>query len=237
MKEAQNEAIENIAAQQKQLCNNSTEQQQYQAMMTTSEEKKLTWTSITNDPVYQEWMETLKPSTELGYRSGILAFCRFYKIKPSDMRGWDSTTANDKLKQFVLYLKRNAKPYGGKRRGDGEFSVNSIPTYFYAIINFFEHFDIEVKTKKLAKMMPEQVEGDLRPYRREEITKLLSLAKPRERVIILTPEACGAREGGLAEFEIRHISLVDTDKWSLKPLFDNNMQNKALPLFPRELLA
>jgi hypothetical protein len=111
MKEAQNEAIENIAAQQKQLCNNSTEQ--YQAM--TSEEN-LTWTSITNDPVYQEWMETLKPSTELGYRSGILAFCRFYKIKPSDMRGWNSTTANDRLKQFVLYLKRNAKPYHGKRR-------------------------------------------------------------------------------------------------------------------------
>jgi hypothetical protein len=79
-------------------------------------------------------------------------------------------------------------------------------------------------------MVPEQVEGDLRPYRREEIAKLLSLAKPRERVIIITPEACGAREGGLAEFEIRHISLVDTDKWSLKPLFDN-MQNK-LPISP-----
>jgi hypothetical protein len=61
-------------------------------------------------------METLKPSTELGYRSGIMAICRFYKVKPLDMRGWDSTTANDRLKQFVLYLKRNAKPYGGKRR-------------------------------------------------------------------------------------------------------------------------
>jgi hypothetical protein len=157
----------------------------------------LTWTTITKDPVYSEWMETLKPSTALGYRSGILAMCRFYKVKPSDMRAWDSQTANDKLKQFVLYLKRNAKPYGGKRRSSGEFSVNSIPTYFYAIINFFEHFDIEVKTKKLAKMMPEQVESDLRPYKREEISKLLSLAKPKERVIILTPEACGAREGGL----------------------------------------
>jgi hypothetical protein len=76
----------------------------------------MTWTTITKDPAYAEWMETLKPSTELGYRSGIIAICRFYKVKPLDMRGWDSTTANDKLKQFVLYLKMNAKPYGGKRR-------------------------------------------------------------------------------------------------------------------------
>lgn len=105
----------------------------------------LTWTTITKDPVYSEWMETLKSSTELGYRSGILAICRFYKVKPSDMRAWDSQTANDKLKQFVLYLKRNAKPYGGKRRSSGEFSVNSIPTYFEGTVSGQgSHIDLKI---------------------------------------------------------------------------------------------
>jgi hypothetical protein len=42
----------------------------------------------------------------------------------------------------------------------------------------------------------------------------------------MTPEACGAREGGLAEFEIRHVSLVDTERWTQTPLFDY-VQNKV----------
>lgn len=196
----------------------------------THQEEYLSWTTITNDTAYQEWMETLKPSTELGYRSGILSICRFYKCKPSDLKTWDSSTANDQLRQFILYLKKNAKPYGGKKRKD-EFSVNSIPTYFYAIINFFEHFDIDIRTKKIAKIMPEMVESDLRPYKREEIVKVLALAKPREKMIILVPEACGAREGGLAEFEVKHISIVNQLDWTLKPLHEC-IVGKSIPITP-----
>jgi hypothetical protein len=62
----------------------TTEQQQ---LKEENRYNNMTWTTITKDPAYAEWMETLKPSTELGYRSGIMAICRFYKVKPLDMRG------------------------------------------------------------------------------------------------------------------------------------------------------
>ena len=141
-----------------------------------------------------------------------------YKTTHSGMLAWGDE-ANEKLKQFVLYLKRNAKPYAGKKRTH-ELSVNSIPQYFYSIVSFFDYYDVPIRTKKLAKMFPEQVESDLRPMRREEIQKLLQLAKPRDRALILTPVACGAREGGLSEFEVRNVRLVNTEDWTLKPLVD-----------------
>lgn len=177
-----------------------------------------------NDPKMAEWQESLKESTAKGYRAGMVAICRFYQASPSQMLVWED--ANEKVKQFVLYLKRNAKPYAGKRRSS-ELSVNSVPQYFYSIASFFDYYDVELKTKKLRKMMPEQVESDLRPTRREEIQKLLALAKPREKEIILIPTACGAREGGLAEFEVKNIRLVNTEDWTLKPLIESIQDKKV----------
>lgn len=59
----------------------------------------------------------------------MVAICRFYKATPSEMVAWGNEDGNEKVKQFILYLKRNAKPYAGKRRSH-ELSVNSVPQYF-----------------------------------------------------------------------------------------------------------
>ena len=156
----------------------------------------------------------------------MVAICRFYKATPSEMVAWGNEDGNEKVKQFILYLKRNAKPYAGKRRSH-ELSVNSVPQYFYSISSFFDYYDVELKTKKLRKMMPEQVESDLRPARREEIQKLIQLAKtPRDRLIVLAPTSCGAREGCLAEFDVRNVRVVDEEHWTLVPVTEFMKEQK-----------
>jgi integrase len=111
---------------------------------------------------------------------------------------------------YIIHLKKIAKQSAGKPR-KGELSVNSIKTYLKGIKSFLEFNEIALPWKRIAKFYPDDVTNSFRSYTKEEIKKLLSVADPRDRCIILLMVSSGIRVGAIQTLKVKSIKRLDSN--------------------------
>ena len=138
---------------------------------------------------------------------------------------------------YVIHLKKVAKQSSGKPR-TGELSVNSIKVYLAGVQSFLEFNDIVLNWKRIAKYYPEPVTNNLRAYTKEEIAKLLSVADPRDRCLILLMASTGMRVGAIKSLKLKHITRLQHDSnIGLVSIYPESKDHRYNALMTSECMA
>jgi integrase len=130
-----------------------------------------------------------------------------------------------------------AKQTAGKAKC-GEICVNSVKTYLSGIQSFFMYNDIVLNRKKIIKYCPEPVTNNLRSYTKEEIIKLLSLADPRDRCLILLMVSAGVRVGAIKTLRKKHLKKLDENNIGILTVYaDSKRDCYNTPVTPECMAA
>jgi integrase len=111
---------------------------------------------------------------------------------------------------YIIHLKKIAKQSAGKPR-KGELSVNSIKHYLKGVKSFLDFNEIALPWNKIAKFLPDDVTNSYRSYTKDEIRKLLSVADPRDRCIILLMGSGGIRVGAIQSLKVKSIKRLESE--------------------------
>jgi integrase len=90
--------------------------------------------------------------------------------------------------------------------------------------------------KKIAKFYPEDVTNSYRSYTKEEIKKLLSVADPRDRCIILLMASSGIRVGAIQTLKLKSIRRLDNGT-GLLTVYPESKNSAYVALVTHEFLA
>ena len=145
------------------------------------------------------WLESLKTKSTLNaYTVHLSLFCKFHNTDPDQLIKLNNSAGQLKtmVLNYIIHLKKIAKQSAGKPKR-GELSVNSIKLYLKGVKSFLEFNEIALPWSKIAKFLPDDVTNSYRSYTKDEIKKLLSVADPRDRCIILLMASSGIE---LAQF-------------------------------------
>jgi integrase len=159
------------------------------------------------------WLESLKTkSTTDAYTIHLSLFCKFHNTDPDQLIKLNDSVTQLKtmILNYIIHLKKVAKRSAGKPKR-GELSVNSIKYYLTGIKSFLEFNEIALPWTKIAKFLPDDVTNSYRSYTKEEIKKLLSIADPRDRCIILLMASSGIRVGAIQTLKVKSIKRLDRD--------------------------
>jgi integrase len=155
------------------------------------------------------WLESLKSkSTLTAYTTHLSLFCKFHNTDPDQLIQLNVTQIKTTILNYIIHLKKIAKQSAGKPT-KGELSVNSIKLYLIGVKSFLEFNEIALPWKKISKFYPDDVTNSYRSYTKEEIKKLLSVADPRDRCIILLMASSGIRVGAIQSLKIKSIKRLD----------------------------
>jgi integrase len=157
------------------------------------------------------WLESLRSkSTKNVYAVHLALFCKFHNVTPDHLLELNSSVGQLKtmVLNYVIHLKKVAKNSAGKPT-KGEISVNSIKLYLSGVKSFFEFNEIALPWSKIAKFYPDAVTNPYRSYTKDEIMKLLSVADPRDRCIILLMASSGIRVGAIQSLKGKSIRRLD----------------------------
>jgi integrase len=103
----------------------------------------------------------------------------------------------DKLEDYVIFMR------------DKKLSYSSIKGRMAPIISFLEFSDILVNKKKIKSFYGEENKTVKdRPYTTEEITKMLSQAKLRVKVMILIYSSTGMRRDAILDLQLKHLEKI-----------------------------
>jgi integrase len=159
------------------------------------------------------WLESLKTKSTLNaYTVHLSLFCKFHNADPDQLIKLNNSAGQLKtmVLNYIIYLKKIAKPSAGKPKR-GELSVNSIKLYVKGVKSFLEFNEIALPWNKIAKFLPNDVTNSYRSYTKEEIKKLLSIADPRDRCIILLMASSGIRVGAIQTLKVKSVKRLDGD--------------------------
>ncbi|MFZ0223851.1 MAG: hypothetical protein WAM42_19385 [Candidatus Nitrosopolaris sp.] len=159
------------------------------------------------------WLESLKTKSTLNaYTVHLSLFCKFHNTDPNQLIQLNDSAAQVKtiILNYIIHLKKIAKQSAGKPRR-GELSVNSIKLYLNGVKSFLEFNEIALPWKKIAKFYPDDVTNSYRSYTKEEIKKLLLVADPRDRCIILLMASSGIRVGAIQTLKVKSIKRLDRE--------------------------
>ena len=186
----------------------------------------------------QIWLEGYNsPSTKRAYKIHLSLFCKYHNIDPDTLVQLKPDQIKTMVVDYVIHLKKVAKPSSEKARR-GELSVNSVKTYLGGVQSFLEANDIVLNWKKIAKYCPEQVANNLRAYSREEIAKLLSVADPRDRCLILLMASTGMRVGAIKSLKLKHLTrLQNESNIGLVSIYAESKDHRYNALMTPECLA
>jgi integrase len=155
------------------------------------------------------WLESLKSkSTLTAYTTHLSVFCKFHNTNPDQLIRLNVTQLKTMILNYIIHLKKVAKRSAGKPTR-GELSVNSIKLYLIGVKSFLEFNEIALPWKKIAKFYPDDVTNSYRSYTKEEIKKLLLIADPRDRCIILLMASSGIRVGAIQTLKVKSIKRLD----------------------------
>ncbi|MGA9153891.1 MAG: tyrosine-type recombinase/integrase [Candidatus Nitrosopolaris sp.] len=159
------------------------------------------------------WLEGIKTKSTLNaYTFHLSLFCKFHNTDPDQLIQLSNSTAQLKnmILNYVIHIKKIAKQSAGKPR-KGELSVNSVKLYLKGVKSFLEFNEIALPWNKIAKFYPDDVTNSYRSYTKEEIKKLLSVADPRDRCIILLMASSGIRVGAIQTLKVKSIKRLDSE--------------------------
>ena len=156
------------------------------------------------------WLESLRSKgTKKVYSIHLSLFCKFHNVTPDRLLELNDSVGQIKtmILDYIIQLKKVAKKSAGKPT-KGQISVNSIKLYLNGIKSFFEFNEITLPWNKITKFYPDVVSNSYRSYTKDEITKLLAVADPRDRCVILLMASSGIRVGAIPSLKINSIRMV-----------------------------
>ena len=159
------------------------------------------------------WLESIKSkSTLYAYTTHLSLFCKFHNMNPDQLIQLNNSVGQLKtmILNYIIHLKKIAKQSAGKPR-KGELSVNSVKLYLTGVKSFLEFNEIPLPWKKIAKLYPDDVTNSYRSYTKEEIIKLLSVADPRDRCVILLMASSGIRVGAIQTLKVKSVKRLDNE--------------------------
>jgi len=114
----------------------------------------------------------------------------------------DETELEDKLEDYVFYLKR--------RVSDGELSPNSVPDIMVSIFKFLKCNRKKIDREIITQHYPDKIKmGGDRAITDNEIRQLLDYSDKRDTAIIHIVSATGARPEALSELKIKHVTKLE----------------------------
>jgi integrase len=171
------------------------------------------------------WLEQYNSqSTKKSYAIHLSLFCRYHGTNPDALIQLKPEQLTPMIVNYVLHLKKVAKQTAGKAKC-GEICVNSVKTYLSGIQSFFMSNDIVLNWKKIIKYCPEPVTNNLRSYTKEEIIKLLSLADPRDRCLILLMASTGMRVGAIKTLRKKHLKKLDENNIGILTVYADSKRD------------
>ena len=108
--------------------------------------------------------------------------------------GRNDKEIENKIIEFVVHLRNQGKSHG------------AISNYLSPVKLFYSVNDVVLNVKKIDRFMPAQKKKRKdRPYTREEISKFLSIADERMKVVILLMASSGIRIGAIPTLRMKHL--------------------------------
>jgi len=136
------------------------------------------------------------------YRQHLKNFLKWNELENyDDLLKADDKSIQNKLMDYLLYLKKN-------------FSPNYVPTIFKGIELFFIMNEVNINSKLLHKMFPEQVKkGGYGAYTRDMIETMLSnTIKNRTKSLILLLASSGIRVGVIPDLKLKDVTNYEDCK-------------------------
>jgi integrase len=184
------------------------------------------------------WLESIRSKgTKKVYSIHLSLFCKFHNVTPDRLLELDNSVGKLKtmILEYIIHLKKVAKESAGKPT-KGEVSVNTIKHYLGGVKSFLEFNEIVLPWKKIAKFYPDDVTNSYRSYTKEEIKKLLSVADPRDRCIILLMASSGIRVGAIQTLKLKSIRRLDNGT-GLLTVYRESKNSAYVALVTPEFLA
>ena len=104
------------------------------------------------------------------------------------------------------------------------------------IQSFLEFHEIALPWKKISKFYPADIANNLRAYKKEEITKILSVADLRDRCIILLMISTGIRVGAIKSLRIKHLKKLK-EEVGILTVYAESKDDKYNTLITPECIA
>jgi integrase len=142
-----------------------------------------------------------RAATRILYQKGLDYFMDFMKLGREE---YDKLLAMEpKLIQmdiirFINHMKNKNNSY------------QTMAAYISGLVKFMTMNDVILNWKKIKSNLPdhEKIAED-RPYNHEEIKKLIDIATPRNKALILTMSSAGLRIGGIPGLRIKDLTPID----------------------------
>jgi integrase len=149
---------------------------------------------------YDNFVNSLKsPATKTAYEKALRHYMKFLKISSfAELLGGEIKLVQARIISYVMEHRNNA------------LSTSIIEQRLSAIKGFYSTNDVVLNWDKIYSYMGQRTKKRKnRPYSKEEITKLLSISMPRDRLIILLLASTGMRVGALCDIKLKHMKRIN----------------------------
>jgi len=151
------------------------------------------------------------------YKWYLDRFIQFYKLRDYDsMLTMELKQIQIMVEDYVMDLKNKLNP-------------NSIPSYTYPILTFFEANDIELKSKKIKRLFPTEIKkSGSKAYTTSDIKKILEHTPAlRNKCIVLFFASTGCRIGALVDLKLRNLTSMPNNCKAVKIYEDSTDEYTA----------
>jgi len=132
------------------------------------------------------------------YKWYLDRFIQFYKLRDYDsMLTMEQKQIQVMVEDYVMDLKNKVNP-------------NSVPSYTYPILTFFEANDIELKIKKIKRLFPTEIKkSGGKAYTTNDIKKMLEHTPDlRNKCVVLFLASTGCRIGALEDLKLSDLTTM-----------------------------
>jgi len=155
------------------------------------------------------------------YKWYLDKFIQFYKLRDyNSMLTIDQKQLQIMVEDYVMDLKNKVNP-------------NSVPSYTYPILTFFESNDVELKSKKIKRLFPTEIKklGN-KAYTTSDIKKMLEHTPDlRNKCIVFFLASTGCRIGSLAELKLRNLTSMPNNCKAVK-IYEDSIDEYTTFLTP-----
>lgn len=123
-------------------------------------------------------------------------FKDYYHLKDYDsLLGIEPSKLQIMIEDWIIELKKQVNP-------------NTIPPMVFGVKSFFEANDIDLRWKKIQRLMPDKVKASgIKAYSKEQIKLMVDTAKDvRAKALILFLASSGIRIGAIPDLKLKHLA-------------------------------
>ncbi len=151
------------------------------------------------EPIKEFFSDNKSQKTKQMYKNYIGYFEEFAELKLVELLHMNPADIQNLIIKYIVWMKEKG------------LSKSSQVGRIAPISTFVQSNDIILNVKKISKFYEEQesnTEED-KAYSRDDLKAMLSIAKPRTRVMILIYSSTGIRKSALFELKLKHIEKIE----------------------------